>query len=175
MSAQVSSGQHSALLVETISRAMRKRLGNVVGTIDRIPEFGSLLAAIDAEAAAWAKKAVSREELSTLSANAENAVVVDELLKGNFAVIGANLTSIRHLVICMQGILLAIPMKDRTTTVVDDTAASTTTAATEVAEFLRLETVVWHDSKGRCDALLSLVDSLLQYKKGHMRRDRLNK
>lgn len=54
------------VVLDTLIEALRRRLGLILSRIDQLPAFGPLIAAMDAEAVAWARNAVSKEEYEAL-------------------------------------------------------------------------------------------------------------
>lgn len=57
------------VVLDTLIEALRRRLGLILSRIDQLPSFGPLIAAMDAEAVAWARNAISKEEYATLNSN----------------------------------------------------------------------------------------------------------
>jgi hypothetical protein len=126
---------NSAAVVDTVTAALRSRLGGVLVRIDRLATFGPLLASMDAEAVAWARRAFPADLVP-------DAATLEDLAKGRARAVNINLASTRHLVISMQGILLAVPVTERY-----GSGASSGEGGS------------WLERKGKCDALLSLCNS----------------
>lgn len=124
----------SGAVVDTVTAALRARLGGVLMRIDRLSTFGPLLAAMDAEAVTWARRAFPADAAIDLA-------TLEEVSKGRVRAVNVNLASTRHLVISMQGILLAVPVTERYTNTSSGEGSS------------------WLERKGKCDALLSLCNS----------------
>ena len=162
-------------MVDTLCTALRLRLGCVVARVERLAAYGPLLASMDAEAVAWARKAVP-------AALIPDTATLEQIARGRGAgALNINLSSTRHLVICMQGILLGVPVKDRYDislnagesgaplpsslngrsrgNSVEETAAVATMRSKGATGS---NATSWIARKGRCDALLSLCNSFAQ-------------
>jgi hypothetical protein len=126
-------------VVDVVTAALRNRLGGVVARIDRLAVFGPLLAAMDAEAVSWARKALPGDFTP-------DSAALEDIARGKARAININLASTRHLVISMQGVLLAVPVTERYGAPKDGEAGTAVTNS-------------WLERKSKCDALLSLCNS----------------
>lgn len=144
--------------MDTLTEILRGRLGGIVARIDRLSIFGPLIASMDTEAIGWARKALPAEyspEPSTL----------EDIAKGRVKAVNINLISTRHLVMTMQGILLAVPVVDRYTsspTPPGPGAAAASSPLSSGAEGSSNLASSWLERKSKCDALLSLCNSFSQ-------------
>ncbi len=126
----------SGAVVDVVTSSLRTRMGGVVARVDRLPMFGPLLSTMDAEAVSWARKALPAEAVP-------DSAALEDIAKGRSRAVNINLASTRHLVISMQGILLAVPVSER----YQQSGSSGSTGSS------------WLERKGKCDALLSLCNS----------------
>ena len=126
----------SRAVVDAVTASLRTRMGGVIARIDRLVMFGPLLATMDGEAVSWARKALPTEF-------APDSVTLDDIAKGRARAVNINLASTRHLVISMQGILLAVPVSER--------YQQSNNTEGGISS--------WLERKGKCDALLSLCNS----------------
>jgi hypothetical protein len=114
--------------------------------------FGPTIVSMDSEAVNWARRAA---QISSNSPPPSGG-----LLEVRAKHVNINLSSTRHLIITLQGMLLAVPVKNRrsaenTTTI--STIASNSIGYAGDAEDERSST--WFERKRKCDALLSLCAS----------------
>lgn len=140
-------------LVDTLTEILRARLGGIVARIDRLSIFGPLIASMDAEAIGWARKALPAEY-------SPEPNVLEDIAKGRVKAVNINLVSTRHLVMTMQGILLAVPVVDRYSSSPVG-GATPNSLGSGGAEGSNLASS-WLERKSKCDALLSLCNSFSQ-------------
>jgi hypothetical protein len=130
-------------VVDVVTAALRNRLGGVVARIDRLAVFGPLLAAMDAEAVSWARKALPGDFTP-------DSAALEDIARGRARAVNINLASTRHLVISMQGVLLAVPVTERYGNPGANGAIGGAAGGVSSS---------WLERKGKCDALLSLCNS----------------
>lgn len=170
-------------MLDTLIEALRRRLGLILSRIDQLPAFGPLIAAMDAEAVAWARNAVSKEEYEALlssdsgsggsggsgkhaaggasgtSSRADDVgkSSADSLVSDLAAIcknLNINIASTRHLVICVQSNLLNVPVNLR---------SATTNIPAEMPNWSDSNVKTsWFERKTRCDALLTLCKYFAQ-------------
>ena len=152
--------------LDTLIEALRSRMGQILARIDRLPAFGPLIAAMDAEAVAWARGAVTTtvpvkaSHSGNLQAEKAAAASLDDREADLMAIckgLNINIASTRHLVICVQSNLLNVPANlRRPPSNAIDEAPSLTDAYSNSAA------VTWFQRKTRCDALLALCKYFAQ-------------
>ena len=152
--------------LDTLIEALRSRMGQILARIDRLPAFGPLIAAMDAEAVAWARGAVTTtvpvkaSHSGNLQAEKAAAASLDDREADLMAIckgLNINIASTRHLVICVQSNLLNVPANlRRPPSSAIDKAPSLSDAYSNSAA------VTWFQRKTRCDALLALCKYFAQ-------------
>ncbi len=118
----------TAAVFDRVVGALRVRIGTTISNIDHLSSFGHILALMDSEALAWTRGAVGPPD----------AKLVDMIATGKAKAISFNLSTTRHLVLCMQTFLLVVDGVDRDGR--------------------------WLEKKAKCDALLSLCTVLARVK-----------
>lgn len=152
------------MVLDTLIEALRRRLGLILCRIDQLPSFGPLIAAMDAEAVAWARNAISKEEYLALlnGADSGQSSAPSRAAGGNLVTdlaavcksLNINIASTRHLVICVQSNLLNIPVHLR---------SATTNIPAEMPNWSDSSAKTsWFERKTRCDALLTLCKYFAQ-------------
>jgi hypothetical protein len=162
------------VVLDTLIEALRRRMGLILSRIDQLPFFGPLIAAMDAEAVAWARGAVvgtgggmavahSAHEASALDFDAMSQATGEEGesdLVGICRSLNINIASTRHLVICVQSNLLNVPasMRRAPANALDEAPALSSGYGASTSS----GTTTWFQRKTRCDALLALCKSFAQ-------------
>jgi hypothetical protein len=147
--------ENKELVVDTLISAVRFRIGGLLVHLERhAVSHGSLLASLDSEAATWAKLAVpSKASISPIALKYED------------------LSSSRRLIIMVQGLLFAVPANMRRESVAGESRVLLGSSDNELGAEVRarLEAGLgltrnssWLERKTRCDALLSLCNTLMQ-------------
>lgn len=191
-----------SLVIDALLSHARLQLGRVILGIEKVPTYGPLLAAMDAEALLWAKQAASSErrhlrqqklavstgqsindsaaaattvEASKTSTNnssrgsGKSSSVPRPALKKVTASSGKpssnvlDITSTRRIIIYLQSLLLAVPVKDRS--VVDESSKALSEEWNKYDSIPILQMTRysgWIERKSRCDALLSLCNVIVQ-------------
>jgi hypothetical protein len=162
------------VVLDTLIEALRRRMGLILSRIDQLPFFGPLIAAMDAEAVAWARGAVvgigggvavvhSAHEASALDYDGVSQATGEEGesdLVGICRSLNINIASTRHLVICVQSNLLNVPasMRRAPANALDEAPALSSGYGASTSS----GTTTWFQRKTRCDALLALCKSFAQ-------------
>lgn len=191
-----------SLVIDALLSHARLQLGRVILGIEKVPTYGPLLAAMDAEALLWAKQAASSErshsrqqKFAAFAGNDAAAAATEAAKKTNSASNNTqgkrssgssspvprpalkkvtassgkpssnvlDITSTRRIIIYLESLLLAVPVKDRS--VVDDTSKSLSEEWNKYGSIPILQMTRysgWIERKSRCDALLSLCNVIVQ-------------
>ena len=85
-------------LIDILIQSLRKRIGGVLVNMDKIPEFSSVLVAMDAQAMSWGKACGKQPE----------PLEILDISRGIKPAVNFDLLATRHLVLKMQSFLLTI-------------------------------------------------------------------
>jgi hypothetical protein len=137
----------------------RQRVGGMLREMERVSYYGPVLAVMDAEALQWAKQAHSLTMSPTFAdqTNGGNVQVTNEKsrVSGNSssgAVLKGDVSSTRRVVLSLQSLLLATPLRDR------DLVLELLPPNNALLSFTRYRS--WAERKARCDALLALCNAM---------------
>ncbi len=167
------------LAVDMLISIARQRLGNMMIQIEKIPSYGPMLAAMDAEALQWVKH-FPKNQQSILASIADNGnsgmggsgpnspaggggiVTAKSKSSGNSssgAVVQFDISSTRRIIIFLQSILIDVPTRERELETMIDPESLSNRIINFLIAFTRYRT--WIERKSRCDALLSLCNSMV--------------
>lgn len=178
------------LVLDLLISSCRERLGQLLLQMEKIPAYGPMLAAMDAEALQWVKQFPSTASIINATASSNSAannagngggmssggsekasgqggiVTAKSKSSGNIssgAVVQVDISSIRRLTIFLQSILITVPIKDRDVLAI--APGSNTQASAKILAIASLFGYIrytsWIERKSRCDALLSLCNAMV--------------
>lgn len=130
-------------MVDTVIQGLRLRMGALVARLEQLPSYGPLLASMDADALTWARRALSGAAEAAIVGNTK---MLENIAQGKERALNLDLAATRHLIICIQSVLLAVPVRERHGTGLEDESGR---VASNVVSS-------WIEQKSRCDALLTL-------------------
>ncbi len=92
------------LIIDAVITTLRVRIGNAIAKIDRIPSFGALIAAIDADAYSWVREVVT---------SPPDSAVIENIKKGLQPVFDINISATKHILQCIHATMLTCPLAQR--------------------------------------------------------------
>lgn len=167
------------LPVDMLISIARQRLGNMMIQIEKIPSYGPMLAAMDAEALQWVKHFPKNLQSALMNSGETggsggmsgsgpnspaggNVVTTKSKSSGNSssgAVVQFDISSTRRIIIFLQSLLIDVPTREREIETLIDTNSLSHRVISYLMSFTRYHT--WVERKSRCDALLSLCNSMV--------------
>jgi hypothetical protein len=182
------------LPVDMLISIARQRLGNMMLQIEKIPSYGPMLAAMDAEALQWVKHFPKNQSSILISGQGLNedgrgmigtgggsspnspttgsgggntgagggVMTAKSKSSGNSssgAVVQFDISSTRRIIIFLQSLLIDVPTREREVESMIDMQSVANRMISYLISFTRYHT--WVERKSRCDALLSLCNSMV--------------
>jgi hypothetical protein len=88
-----------ARIIDCVTDCIRRRIGDVIAILEKLPSYARHLSVVDAAALQWARE----------GADPPSAALIQAVMDGRTSPIVCNLPSTRHLIIRMHSLLLANP------------------------------------------------------------------